>query len=280
MTRVDQALQAARRRLADLPDTDPQLDAQVLLAHLLDKERSWLYAWSDAELTDEQQAAYEALIQRRASGEPVAHITGRREFWGLDLTVSPDTLIPRPDTELLVEAALELGAAEQSIDVLDLGTGSGAIAIALATERPHWLITATDLSESALSVARTNAEQLGLTQVEFLTGHWFDAIEADRHFDLILSNPPYIPQQDPHLRQGDVRFEPRSALAAGSDGLDDLRLLAAQAPTYLKPGGWLFLEHGYDQGTQVRQLFEQAGYRRIQTRRDLAGRDRVTLGHH
>lgn len=278
MSTVRQALTAARQRLADLPDSDPELDAQVLLARLLDKDRSWLYAWPEASLNAGQLAAFERLVTRRAAGEPVAHLTGEREFWGLNLAVSADTLIPRPDTELLVECALALGDAHAPLRLLDLGTGSGAIALALAHERPHWQIVASDAAAAALSVARHNAARLGLTRVQFRQGDWLDVVAADERFELILSNPPYIATVDPHLGRGDVRHEPASALISGSDGLDDIRALADRAPRHLEPGGWLALEHGFQQGAAVRELLRQAGLGAVETREDLAGRPRVTLG--
>jgi release factor glutamine methyltransferase len=247
---------------------------------VLDRPPTWLYAWPDTELGPAQQAAFDALLVRRAAGTPVAHLTGRREFWGLDLKVSPDTLIPRPDTELLVESALELGAGRPGLRVLDLGTGSGAVALAIAHEHPGWQVTAIDASAAALAIARDNAAALGLDHVQLLAGHWFDAIAAGAQFDLIVSNPPYVCETDPHLSRGDVAHEPRSALTAGRDGLDDLRQIIAQTPARLAPGGWLALEHGWDQGGAVRQLLQAAGFDRITTCQDLAGHDRVTLGRH
>lgn len=278
MSTVRQALAAARARLAALPDADPDLDARVLMAHCLERDPSWLYAWPEAVLEPAQQARYDALVARRAAGEPVAHLTARREFWGLDLAVSPDTLIPRPDTELLVETALALGDARAPLTVLDLGTGSGAIALALAHERPHWRVIASDASTDALAVARRNAVALDLPQVEFRHGDWFGAIAADERFDLILSNPPYLADDDPHLERGDVRHEPRRALIAGRHGLEDLRHLIAEAPQHLRPGGWLLLEHGWEQGPAVRDLLHRAGLADVGTRRDLAGHERLGLG--
>jgi len=277
MSSVRQALTAARARLAGLADSDPDLDARVLLCHVLGRPATWLYAWPDATLDASQQAAYDALIGRRAGGAPVAHLTGRREFWGLDLQVTPGTLIPRPDTELLVETALALGGGRRDLRVLDLGTGSGAIALALAHERPGWRITATDASSDALAVAGANARAHHLA-VRLLSGHWFDVLPAGERFDLILSNPPYVCDTDPHLARGDLVHEPRSALTAGSDGLDDLRHIVATAPAWLLPGGWLAVEHGAEQGEAVRRLCIAAGLDHVETRRDLGGRERVTLG--
>lgn len=278
MSTVRQALAAARDKLAGLADADPELDARVLLCHVLAKPPTWLFAWPEASLDADQQAAFEALVRQRASGTPVAHLTGSREFWGLALKVSPDTLIPRPDTELLVEVALELGGDATGLRVLDLGTGSGAIALAIARERPGWQVTASDASEAALTIARENAARLGLTRVRLLAGHWFDAIAPGAEFDLIVSNPPYIREDDPHLGRGDVVHEPRSALTAGRDGLTDLRQIVSAAPGQLASGGWLAVEHGWDQGAAVRQLLSAAGFGQVQTRRDLAGHDRITLG--
>lgn len=279
MSTVAEALADARLRLHTLTDADPDLDARVLLGHVLGKPATWLYAWPDAELDAAQQVAFGDLVARRASGVPVAHLTGQREFWGLTLAVSPATLIPRPDTELLVETALQLGGDREDLRVLDLGTGSGAVALAIAHERPHWQVTATDVSDAALGVARQNARDLGLT-VRLLGGHWFDALPHGERFDLILSNPPYVCADDPHLARGDVVHEPRSALAAGADGLDDLRRIVAGAPAWLAANGWLAVEHGWDQGPAVRALFQGAGFGAIATRQDLGARDRVTAGQY
>lgn len=278
MSTVRQALAGARQRLAKLPDADPDLDARVLLCHVLQRPASWLYAWPEAQLDAAQQASFDDLVQRRAAGTPVAHLTGRREFWGLELQVSPATLIPRPDTELLVETALELGGQRRGLRVLDLGTGSGAIALALGHERPYWQLTASDASPAALAIAEANAARLGFT-VRFLHGPWFDAVRGGERFDLILSNPPYVCELDPHLDQGDVAHEPRSALSAGADGLDDLRRIIAAAPSWLAADGWLAVEHGWQQGRAVRDLMTRAGLSRVATRQDLGARDRVSLGH-
>jgi release factor glutamine methyltransferase len=224
-------------------------------------------------------ARFDALLEQRASGIPIAHLTGQREFWGLPLQVSAATLIPRPDTELLVEVALQLGGERADLRVLDLGTGSGAVALALAHERRGWQITATDASPPALRVAADNAAALGL-RVELLQGHWFDALPADAVFDLIVSNPPYVCDADPHLHRGDVAHEPRSALAAGADGLDDLRQIVAAAPRWLAARGWLAVEHGWDQAEAVCTLLSAAGLQRVATRQDLGGRDRVSFGYH
>lgn len=255
----------------------PRLDAEVLLMHATGLGRTALITHADAPLTTEQEAVLSALLARRVRGEPVAYLTGTREFWSLELHVTPDVLIPRPETELLVEQALTHIPRDAAWTIVDLGTGSGAIALAIASERPHCRILATDASERALAVARANAQRLAIGNVEFLHGEWFAPL-AGRVFDLIASNPPYIAEGDPHLDAGDVRFEPRAALASGPDGLDAIRLLAARSPTHLTTGGWLLLEHGYDQQTSVRSLLASHGFQDITGYRDLAGNARVTAG--
>lgn len=214
---------------------------------------------------------------RRLDGEPVAHITGNREFWSLELAVTPDVLIPRPETELLVEQALKHIPINQSVDVVDLGTGSGAIAIAIASERPRANVIATDSSAEALAVAKDNATTHKLQRIEFVHSNWFESLSA-KQFDVIVSNPPYVANDDPHLEQGDVRYEPMSALSAGPDGLDDIKTLCADSCAQLKPGGWLVIEHGFDQGLATRGLFEQAGFNSVATYRDLSTNERVTEG--
>ncbi|VAW75180.1 Peptide chain release factor N(5)-glutamine methyltransferase [hydrothermal vent metagenome] len=273
MTSIEQALRQAGKQLQN--SDSPQLDAEVLLAHVLDKPRSYLHAWPEAQPDTETLSRFKALITQRAAGKPVPHLTGRREFWSLDLEVSEQTLIPRPDTELLVEQALTLLPADQPIRVLDTGTGSGAIALALAHERPHWQIFANDRSPACLVVAHRNAERLGLTNIHFFIGNWCDAI-ADQSLDALISNPPYIAEQDPHLAEGDVRFEPRRALTAGADGLDDLKYLAEIASRVLKPTGHILLEHGFDQASIVRKLLESNGLNAPGNARDLAGHERVS----
>ena len=270
---------ATALRHACQPEADglARADAELLMAHVLGKPRTWLYAFGDSALTAAQQAAFEGLAARRAAGEPVAYLTGRRGFWTLDLQVTPDTLIPRPETELLVELALARLPPDAAADVLDLGTGSGAVALAIASERPLVRVTAVDASPGALAVARANAETHGLRNLEFRHGDWYAPL-ADARFALIASNPPYIESADPHLAQGDLRFEPYSALASGGDGLDDIRAIVAGAPRHLLPGGWLLLEHGWHQGAAVRALLADAGFAEISTERDLEQRDRVTMG--
>ena len=269
-------VQELLRRAGELPGDEPRRDREILLGHCLDRSRTWLYAWPDAEVTEEQAARFRQLLALRQSGTPVAYLTGRREFWSLDLEVNPQTLIPRPETETLVEWALSLPLPAVA-EVLDLGTGSGAIALALASERPRWRVSAVDASAGALQVARANAGRLGLQRVTFLASDWYAAL-AGRRFDLLVSNPPYIDPDDPHLARGDLRFEPRAALVAPGSGMADLARLAAGAPAHLRPGGWLLLEHGYGQGALVRALLAEAGFLAVQTRRDLAGRERVSGG--
>jgi release factor glutamine methyltransferase len=275
MATVAALLQAAAARLPESPT--PQLDAEVLLARVLGRERIWLRTWPDklVEAVAEQQ--FLDLLARRSSGEPVAYILGERGFWSLELKVSAATLIPRPDTELLVETALELAGAEKALNVLDLGTGTGAIALALARERPDWQVTAVDLSADALKVAATNGERHKLQNVRFLQSDWLLALPGQR-FGLIVSNPPYIAEGDVHLAEGDVRFEPRLALTSGSDGLDAIRHIVAAAPDYLAAPGWLAFEHGYDQGAACRALMQALGFAQVETRRDMGAQERVTLG--
>lgn len=253
---------------------DP-VDAEWLLAHALGGSRTWLYAHRDDPVVDPAATDFRALLARCAAGEPVAYLTGRRGFWSFDLQVSPDTLIPRPETERLVELALDRAPPDADLRLADLGTGSGAIALALAHERPRAGVIAVDIGTGALEVARANARELGIANVEFRHGDWFAPLAGER-FDLIASNPPYIAEGDPHL--GALRYEPEPALTSGRDGLDAIRLLVREAPAHLAPGGWLLLEHGLDQGDAVRTLMAAAGYREIETHRDLEGRDRVTIG--
>lgn len=264
-----------RELLADASRRIDPIDAEWLLLHVIDRSHTWLFGNRDAVLGHEQARNFESLVQRREQGEPVAYLTGRRGFWSLDLEVTPATLIPRPETELLVELALE--KLMDGGSAADLGTGSGAIALAIAHERKQSRVIATDASRDALEVAQRNAERLGIANVEFRHGEWCSPLQGQR-FDLIASNPPYIAVDDPHLVEGDLRFEPASALSSGSDGLDDIRVIVADAPAHLQAGGWLMLEHGYDQGDGVRALLERAGFAEVATRRDLEGRDRVTLG--
>ncbi|MBP1127648.1 MULTISPECIES: peptide chain release factor N(5)-glutamine methyltransferase [Pseudomonas] len=268
---------ASLLRAADLPDSPTaRLDVELLLAAALGKSRSYLHTWPEKIVSSEAALTFAGYLQRRRAGEPVAYILGQQGFWKLDLEVAPHTLIPRPDTELLVEAALELLPATPAT-VLDLGTGSGAIALALASERPAWQVTAVDRVLEAVALAERNRQRLHLDNATVLSSHWFSAL-GGRTFDLIISNPPYIADNDPHLVAGDVRFEPASALVAGRDGLDDLRLIIQQAGIHLNAGGRLLLEHGYDQAQAVRDLLLSQGFEGVHSRIDLGGHERISLG--
>jgi release factor glutamine methyltransferase len=267
---VEGLLRAARSRI-------DAVDAQWLLAHALGRSAAWLYAHADAPVDASTTACFDMLVERRIAGEPVAYILGRRGFWSFDLRVTPDTLIPRPETELLVELALARLPSDRALQVADLGTGSGAIALALAHERPRAQVLATDANPRALDVARANAASLGIGNIAFARGDWYAAL-ARRRFDLIASNPPYIAAADPHLASGDLRREPAAALASGCDGLDAIRVIVAGAPLHLLAGGWLLLEHGMEQGDAVRTLLGDAGFADVGTDRDLEGRERVSSG--
>lgn len=275
-------LALGERRLQERAAADaalnPRLDAAVLLAHVLGVDRS--HAISHAEVTVDARASalYQSLIDRRARGEPLAYLTGWREFWSLRITVSPAVLVPRPETELLVERALALRTSPEGC-VVDLGTGSGAIALALAHERPRWRVLATDISAPALEVAAANARVLQLTAIEFRQGSWFDPLDGMR-FDLIVSNPPYVAAQDPVMSDGALAYEPRIALTPDADGLASLRAIVRGAPQHLAAGGWLLLEHGATQGAQVRDELVLAGFRYVRSHNDLAGHERVTEAQH
>lgn len=275
MNRIRDVLHAAAERL-EQASPSPRVDADCLLQHVLGKERAWLRAHDDTVLDEPQLAAFEQLLERRLVGEPIAYITGRRGFWSLEFEVTPDTLIPRPDTELIVEWALELLPRGAARSVADLGTGSGAIALALKSERPQNRVVGVDASESALAVARANGRRLAL-DVTFLRSDWFGALDGQR-FDLVVANPPYIAPDDPHLGRGDLRFEPRHALEAEEQGLRDLRRIVEAAPQHLRENGWLLLEHGYDQGEAVRHLLARQGFADVATRRDFGGRERASGG--
>ena len=270
------------RRSSDLElvSESAALEIELLLSHVIKKDRIWLKTWPDFQLKDEQVLFFNQLFDRRLQGEPLAFILGFKGFWTLDYAVNSHTLIPRPETELLVEIALSLEFNDNS-KVIDLGTGTGAIALALASERPSWQIDATDAVHQALELAEFNRNMFGLTNVNIFYSDWFDSVsrhDSASSYHLIVSNPPYIDQSDPHLQQGDVRFEPSSALVAGLDGLDALRIIIEQAPKYLSPNGWLLVEHGYDQGNSVRRLFDLTGFKQIKTHADLNLQDRVTAG--
>ncbi len=262
---------------ADLPDSpSARLDAEWLLAAALNKSTSYLRTWSEREVPPACAERFVTDLARRRQGEPIAYILGRQGFWSLELEVAADTLIPRPDTELLVETALQLIPAT-SARVLDLGTGTGAIALALAAECSAWQVCGVDRIEAAVALAERNRVRLGLENAAFTVSNWFAGLQGER-FQMIVSNPPYIPASDPHLQQGDVRFEPQSALVAGVDGLDDIRTIIAQAPAHLTAGGWLLLEHGFDQAPAVRSLMAAHGFEACESRRDLSGHERVSLG--
>lgn len=271
MPSVDAVLREARAQLA--PG-----EAELLLAHVLGCARSWLYAHGDAALVPHMAARFAALVERRRDGTPVAYLTGHRGFRDFDLEVSPATLIPRPETELLVELALARLPIGRELRVADLGTGSGAIALSLARARPRASVLATDASQAALAVARANAARLRIDNVAFARGHWWQAVDDAARFDLVASNPPYIAEGDPHLCEGDLRHEPHDALVSGPDGLDAIREIAGGAARRLAPGGWLLVEHGWEQGAAVRGLFADAGLADVSTTQDLEGRDRVTAG--
>ncbi|ELQ6016664.1 peptide chain release factor N(5)-glutamine methyltransferase [Cronobacter sakazakii] len=256
----------------------PRRDAEILLAFVTGRTRTFILAFGETALTDDEHARLDALLARRAAGEPVAYLIGQREFWSLPLEVSPATLIPRPDTECLVEQALARLPATPC-RILDLGTGTGAIALALASERPDCHVTALDVIPEAVALAKRNAQRLGIDNVTILQSHWFSAL-TDVRFSLIVSNPPYIDGDDPHLSQGDVRFEPKSALVADNAGLADLETLVTEARRFLEDNGWLMLEHGWQQGEAVRELFTRAGYQAVETCRDYGGNERLTLGHY
>lgn len=270
---VASALQWAQQLLATQDDS--AIDSKVLLAHVLVRSHTWLYTWPDHPLTAEQWQQFEALVNRRSRGEPVAYLTGVRAFWTLELATSPATLIPRPETELLVETALELLPSRAS-KVCDLGTGTGAVALAIASERPDLSVVGVDLQPDAVALAHTNAQRNQVANVQFMASSWFDALSG--RFDMIVSNPPYVEADSDYLDRGDVRFEPRSALVAGADGLDDIRTIIATAPDFLSDGGWVLLEHGYAQADAIQALFSAAGYTHIHTRKDLAGHARITGG--
>ncbi|KRG67348.1 peptide chain release factor N(5)-glutamine methyltransferase [Pseudoxanthomonas dokdonensis] len=262
---------------AQLPAEDGRQVAELLLGHALQRDRAWLFAHARDPVPASAASALQDLLRRRLAGEPVAYLLGRRGFWTLDLEVSPDTLIPRPETELLVEQVLQRVAADSDGRLLDLGTGSGAIALAVASERPRMQVWASDASAGALAVARRNAASHGLERVQFRHGSWWQPF-AGMRFDVIASNPPYIAAADPHLQRGDLRHEPASALSSGADGLDAIRAIVAGAPHHLNPHGWLLLEHGWDQGEAIRALLRDAGLQAVQTVQDLEARDRVSLG--
>lgn len=271
---LEQAIAAGADLLA-LSSESAKLDAQVLLLHILQKPRSYLFTWPEHALSDEQQSQFNVFIQRRLKGEPVAHITGLREFWSLSLEVNATTLIPRPDTETLVEQALEI-ALPATAKVLDLGTGTGAIALALGSEMPNWQITAVDRVSDAVALATRNQQRLAINNVHVKQSNWFSELHGEK-FNLIVTNPPYIESSDIHLNQGDVRFEPLSALVADDCGMPDIKQIITQSRDYLSSNGYLLIEHGFEQGEAVRHFFEKMAFVNIKTVKDLGNNDRVTL---
>ena len=297
MNCIADLLKTARSAIEQQQISDSaQLDAELLLAFCLQQSRTYLYTWPEKVPSETQQACFNERLQQRLAGQPIAHLTGEREFWGLNLTVTADTLIPRPDTEILIETALNklpsntnnpsnqslnitngLSETEQACSILDLGTGTGAIALALKSERPNCDVHAVDFSLAALNVAKQNALNHQLA-VNFTQSSWFEQLNPQFRFDFIVSNPPYIEEQDPHLNVGDVRFEPISALTAGKDGLEDLRIIIEQACSFLQNNGWLMVEHGYNQADKVQALFELHGYQQIETIQDYAHNPRITIG--
>jgi len=276
---IEQALNHGYRLLDTRHDTDSSanIDTQTLLCHVLDCERAKLFAWPEQPLSDSQQQQFLQLLEQRQQGKPVAYLTGHREFWSLTFRVTPDTLIPRPETELLVETILERFSPQQTVTLADLGTGSGAIACAIASERPDWPITATDISAAALTIARQNAAHHQLNNIHFLAGNWFEAL-PESHFNIIVSNPPYIASHDKHLDEGDVRFEPATALRGGEDGMDAIRYLCRGAGQYLKAGGLLIFEHGFDQQQPVLDCLQKNHYKNIFQLKDLGGHCRISGG--
>lgn len=277
----DALLRQAVQRLQAAGSPTARIDADVLISHATGYDRTWIYTWGDRECPAWEHARFDALLAARAQGQPVAYLTGEREFWGLRLVTSPDTLIPRPDTETLVEAALVRAQAGTG-RLLDLGTGTGAIALAFASEKPGWHVIGADIRPEAVRLAVRNAQVLAIANAQFVQSDWFSAFSVPEYankFNIIVSNPPYIAADDPHLRQGDVRFEPRSALVAEANGMADLIHLANTASAYLSAEGWLALEHGYSQAALVREALAHAGYQNVESMRDIGGHERVTLGH-
>lgn len=278
--RITDILQAAQHHLcaADSVNQDEaRLEAEILLAHTLKQSRTFLRTWPERELSTEQLEKFQILLHRRCTGEPIAYLIGERDFWDMTLRVSSDTLIPRPETETLVEQALARIPPNVHWQIADLGTGSGAVALAIARERPGSQLTATDISAAALAIARDNAARYDVTNIRFAEGAWLVPL-ANERYEMIVSNPPYVHPNDPHLQQGDLRFEPLSALHSSPDGLADIRSICDTARQHLQPGGWLLLEHGFDQGSATRACLTELGYQQVQTIEDLAHNPRVSLG--
>ena len=273
---IKQALKQARINLEPVADNS-RLEAEILLGRSLNKSRSFIHAWPDKVLSETAQQTFQHLISERSRGVPIAYLTGQREFWGLALRVTHDTLIPRPETEHLVDAALERIPKGANWRIADLGTGSGAIALAIASERHRCQVIATDISDAALNIAKANTQALGLGNLEFIVSRWFEAL-GGKPLDMICSNPPYIAADDPHLQKGDLRFEPRCALQSADQGLADLSEIINNAPHHLRTGGWLILEHGYNQAEAVQLRLQHSGFIEIDTMQDYAGLERVSMG--
>ena len=273
----DRLLEDGKHALYQQSDT-PKIDAEVLLQHVVQRPLAWLISHGDKPASIEHIKRYYALIAERQRGQPVAYLTGEKEFWSLTLKVDSRVLVPRPDTETLVEQALARLTPTQTTQVLDLGTGSGAIALAIAKERPLAEVIAVDSSEEALDLATENARRNHVDNVAFLHSDWFAEVPAHMRFDLIASNPPYVHAEDPHLSEPDLRFEPAVALVGGGDGLDDIRMIVNNTPDFLQSGGWLLIEHGYDQAAAVVALYSSRGFQRIETYQDLNGQPRCTVG--
>ncbi|MDF1828258.1 MAG: peptide chain release factor N(5)-glutamine methyltransferase [Legionellaceae bacterium] len=276
MTDIKHALRQAVENLAKTSPT-PQLDAEILLCHVLKKNRAYLYAYSEHVLDNALHQLFESFIKKRTEGMPVAYLTHEREFWSLPLYVTSDTLIPRPETELLIEQTLSLLGQRSHCSVLELGTGTGAISIALASEKPQWTILAADISKPALCVAQKNIERHQLHNITLMASNWFQSI-PNQPFDLIISNPPYLAKHDPHQHQGDLRYEPKQALVSGDDGLDDIKHIIKTSRHYLMPGGLLLLEHGYNQAQAIKACLLGEKYHQVQCWQDAAGLDRVSAG--
>lgn len=277
--RIDELLKGATKRLISVSET-AQLDAQLLLAHVLEVSTAYFYTWPDKMVESAKIERFDGLLARRELGEPVAYLLGHQAFWSLDLEVSPCTLIPRADTERLVEVALSVFEAKKAHRVLDLGTGTGAIALALAAEWPDSRLVGVDLIDDAVALAQRNASRNQLNNAMFVQSRWFDALDPNELFDLIVSNPPYIDPCDEHLSQGDVRFEPKTALVADNHGMADIEHIIQQAPNYMMPNAYLMFEHGYDQALAVQQRLREAGFVSIESFQDLGGNDRVTIGQY
>jgi len=275
MATISELLQKAEQRIN--PSDTARLDAEILLCDVMQFNRSKIYAHPQQLIPDDKSVLFKSLIEQRRQGHPIAHLTGKKEFWSLELAISKETLIPRPETECLVETALRMIPDEVSFSILDLGTGSGAVAIAIASERPNSKIVATDINSDALDLAKENANTHQLNNIQFLFSDWYKSIPS-QSFDLIVSNPPYIKQNDEHLSQGDVRFEPELALAAGADGMQAINMILENAKRYLASDAYLLIEHGYDQKSLVQDAFLKRDFRQVKTFQDLSGQDRITHG--